>query len=247
MLFRSEIMKLLDKTHLDLYIYLLFNNNIEIFLKNLLANGNLSIRLKAFEILKILCDYLTSGKIMGRNQISEEQLMLGKLILKTIDNITINDTYSEFNVQILLDTLFQYILPIPSFDLEVNKRICKIDDFTGDLTKISATTVNNSFYLHARLKEGLKQWPRISAALNSSWSNLRSVAYSVICSIMAIDINDYNEALKEIVKKNFISSLIELLNTKEGETKAGALNILGTFLGLAYNIDGICWQGGISG
>lgn len=46
-------------------------------------------------------------------------------------------------------------------------------------------------YLRMRMKLVFSLWPHIQAALNSPWSNIRSICYGLICSMLKIDVNDY--------------------------------------------------------
>jgi len=46
-------------------------------------------------------------------------------------------------------------------------------------------------YLRMRMKLVFSMWPHVQAALNSPWSNIRSICYGLICSMLRIDINDY--------------------------------------------------------
>lgn len=108
-------------------------------------------------------------------------------------------------------------------------------------------------YLKMRMKLVISLWPYIQEALNSPWSNIRSICYGLICSMIKIDVNDYpkeehdhksyytgdntdqiqvnQSRLAQIV----LPMLYTLLSSKESESKAGGLNILGSFCGLAYD------------
>lgn len=122
-----------------------------------------------------------------------------------------------------------------------------------------------------RMKLVLSLWPHIHAALNSPWSNIRSVCYGLICSIFKIDVGDYptvgnggnfqaadinlsgasSLGLSDILSQNLgctqalptslklkqiiLPMLYGLLSSKESESKAGGLNILGSFCGLSYD------------
>jgi hypothetical protein len=50
--------------------------------------------------------------------------------------------------------------------------------------------VTDSKYTAMRLKLVFKLWPYIQEALNSPWSNIRSICYGLICSMLKIDIRD---------------------------------------------------------
>lgn len=90
-----------------------------------------------------------------------------------------------------------------------------------------------------RLNLVFKLWPYVQHALNSAWSNIRSICYGLICSMLKVDIKDYqyqgapnfHPKLKSLV----LPLLMTLLSSKESESKAGGLNILGSFCGLSYD------------
>jgi len=66
--------------------------------------------------------------------------------------------------------------------------------------------------------------------VSSPWSNIRAIAFSVICTWALIDLQ-HNRALQKL--KTFLHPLLmNLLSSKESESRAGALNILGSFCGL---------------
>ena len=46
-------------------------------------------------------------------------------------------------------------------------------------------------YLKMRMKLVVSMWPYVETALNSPWSNIRSICYGLICSMLRIDVNDY--------------------------------------------------------
>ena len=98
-------------------------------------------------------------------------------------------------------------------------------------------------------------WPYIQSALNSPWSNIRSICYGLICSMLKVDVNDYPKDEPEKLIQQHLSydesehvyatqtglasivlpMLNSLLASKESESKAGGLNILGSFCGLSYD------------
>jgi hypothetical protein len=96
---------------------------------------------------------------------------------------------------------------------------------------ISNTTefnVNDPKYLAMRLSLVFKLWDHIQKALNSPWSNIRSICYGLICSMLKIDIQDYNESFLRKIKSLVLPLLVDLLSSRESESKAGGLNILGS-------------------
>lgn len=48
--------------------------------------------------------------------------------------------------------------------------------------------MRESRYVAMRLKLVLRLWPQIQEALNSPWSNIRSICYGLICSMLKLDI-----------------------------------------------------------
>jgi len=139
-----------------------------------------------------------------------------------------------------------------------------------------------------RLKLVFKLWPYVQEALNSPWSNIRSICYGLICSMLKIDIRDCHKFLphqhlalarmteerralsgpdglefteeernkilmtdlldKQQMESNkfylklrqsVIPMMINLLSSKESESKAGGLNILGSICGLSYDFSKI--------
>ena len=99
-----------------------------------------------------------------------------------------------------------------------------------------------------RLNLIFKLWPSVQTALNSAWSNIRSICYGLICSMLKIDIRDFknssgatpvenqiNQQFQNKLKQIVLPMLMNLLSSKESESKAGGLNILGSFCGLSYD------------
>ena len=116
-------------------------------------------------------------------------------------------------------------------------------------------------YLRMRMKLVMSLWPHIQAALASPWSNIRSICYGLVCSMLKINVTDYpassnaadqsthqatanlTESIAEVgllatqskLKEIVLPMLFSLLSSKESESKAGGLNILGSFCGLSYD------------
>jgi len=181
------------------------------------------------------------------NIVKKEQLILAKLVLgvakKSFENSV--DSYMQFNALILMDLLYQNILPVPNIQYEINKkRIPKsphkkpskndIDIENIPMTNIPEMKCNDIGYLNMRILSILKLWPCIQISLNSPWSNIRSITYGLICSMLKIDSNDYYSTYREKLKSLILPVLVSLLSSKESESKAGGLNILGSISGLSY-------------
>lgn len=60
-------------------------------------------------------------------------------------------------------------------------------------------------YLRMRIKLVFSLWPHIQAALNSPWSNIRSICYGLICSMLRIDISDYPKEEPERISVQHLS------------------------------------------
>lgn len=50
--------------------------------------------------------------------------------------------------------------------------------------------VTESRYTAMRMKCVFKLWPYVQEALNSPWSNIRSICYGLICSMLKVDVRD---------------------------------------------------------
>ena len=56
-------------------------------------------------------------------------------------------------------------------------------------------------YLRMRMKLVLSLWPHIQNALSSPWSNIRSICYGLVCSMLKVNISDYPNDLPEKLQK----------------------------------------------
>lgn len=63
---------------------------------------------------------------------------------------------------------------------------------TADTPELEVT---DSRYAAMRLKLVFKLWPYVQEALYSPWSNIRSICYGLICSMLKIDIRDCQKNL----------------------------------------------------
>jgi hypothetical protein len=86
-----------------------------------------------------------------------------------------------------------------------------------------------------RLDLVLKMWNFVEHALSSSWSNVRSICYGLFCSMLRIDLRAFRSSTQNKIKNYFFPLLNSLISSKESESKAGGLNILGSFCGLGYD------------
>lgn len=58
--------------------------------------------------------------------------------------------------------------------------------------------VTDPRYTSMRLKLVYKLWPYVQEALNSPWSNIRSICYGLICSMLKIDVSDCAKFLSSL-------------------------------------------------
>ena len=74
-------------------------------------------------------------------------------------------------------------------------------DHTIDLETVNITEstpeleVTDTRYTAMRLKIVYKLWPYVQDALNSPWSNIRSICYGLICSMLKVVVGDCNKYL----------------------------------------------------
>lgn len=71
--------------------------------------------------------------------------------------------------------------------------------------------VTDHRYTAMRLKLVYKLWPYVQEALNSPWSNIRSICYGLICSMLKVDVRDCNKYLPFLpVQRELIDQQIEV-------------------------------------
>ena len=87
-------------------------------------------------------------------------------------------------------------------------------------------------YQEARISEALKVWNGVQLQISSPWSNIRAIAFSIMCSWVQVSLADLRQQLSNKVKSFLLPLLLSLLSCKESESRAGALNILGSFCGM---------------
>lgn len=69
--------------------------------------------------------------------------------------------------------------------------------------------------------------------IDSPWSNIRSIAYGIVCYW----VKNASGMSESSFRNSLMSTLKNLLLSKESECRTGGLNILGSFCGLGYNFD----------
>ena len=90
-------------------------------------------------------------------------------------------------------------------------------------------------YLNIRMLSILKFWPFVEAAIQSPWSNVRSICYGLVCSMLKVDLHDYRSSYQQRIRNLYQPLLLALLSGKESESEAGGLNILGSICGLSHD------------
>jgi len=100
---------------------------------------------------------------------------------------TEHDFYLQFSALILLDNIFQNLMPVPTYANELYKRNNRnaqtIQCPSNQIEEIENMTISNDTefecndpkYLAMRLSLVFKLWDHIQKALNSPWSNIRSI------------------------------------------------------------------------
>ncbi len=275
--FAVELLKALGAEHRELFELVITNPETTSSLNEMLGNGHSSVRLRAYEIVDILCTYYAAHAANAKSRrddrarelsrelllsqltlrspeiVRREQLLLARLVL-TVTKRSLgapSDSYMQFNSLILLDTAFQRLLPVPSFSQELLHRKQRltnpsaggkvgkadvIDLETVEPEKLGEYPASDGRYLHTRLMTALKVWQYVRQALNSPWSNIRSIAYGLVCSMFKVTVQDYRGSFRDRLKTAILPVLVSLLGSKESEAKAGGLNILGSFCGLGYDV-----------
>ena len=110
----------------------------------------------------------------------------------------------------------------------------QVDLFTQE-GSILAYEINDTRYLNIRMLSILKFWPFIESAIQSPWSNVRSICYGLVCSMLKVDLHDYRSSYQQRIRNLYQPLLLALLSGKESESKAGGLNILGSICGLSHD------------
>ncbi len=134
---------MLNEFHVTLFSNFIKHPKFRQSLFSLLGKGETSLRLKCHEILEILTNFyvnycssktvynLGPDLLRGNNKqdiieidyMNSERLYLTQIVVQCIKTSLEqkNDSYLQFNSLILLDFLFQNLMPVPTYDNELIK------------------------------------------------------------------------------------------------------------------------------
>ena len=122
-----------------------------------------------------------------KERITPERLALIQLYYKVAKRSleTEHDFYLQFSALILLDNIFQNLMPVSTFAKELYKQNDQQRNIpsSDEVEDIEVMTISNETefecsdprYLGMRLLLVFKLWDHIQKALNSPWSNIRSI------------------------------------------------------------------------
>ncbi|EAS01493.2 hypothetical protein TTHERM_00152070 (macronuclear) [Tetrahymena thermophila SB210] len=250
----SEIFSQLNKENFFVIEELIQSNKLQKLILDLINSRNSKSRLKGLNILKVLFEqYLEiySYTIKPIVRLNRQDAYFIKLMLICLKRGLENerDSKLQFNALLILDQFFQHLFKGPNLSQEIklsssqkNKQIhnsqssnsTNIDQIENLISQINEQIEFDSMeYLQFRQKEILKLWPIISMLIDSPWSNIRSIAYGIICYW----VKDSSGLSEKKFLSYLINTLQSLLTSKESECRTGGLNILGSMCGLGFNFD----------
>ena len=145
--FFIEILQKLKEIHVSAFRNLLFNQNFKTALLWIISKSEIKCRLKCHEILEHLSTYFmtycASRSIyeIADDEAAEKEMMSDHVLTYEVDIISqdwlaltqlyvkvvrlsfenSNDSYMEFSSLILLDNIFQNLMPVPSYPNELLK------------------------------------------------------------------------------------------------------------------------------
>ena len=221
-------------------------------IQKLVASGNAKVRLKGLKIVrKVLERFLKNRKNVSFFDLPA--CLLTKFVLvsvKTCWEKAFSDPKLHFNGLLILDQLFQTVLGTPDVKFELNRVFTRredllkpnytvIDIFNYEFLDDFKLSFEDDRYLHLRLFQILRLMPSISGLMNSSWSNIRSLAYGLVCYWVKSDVSFYKPSLMKNLLHSVFGILLGLLTSKESECRTGGLNILGSFCGFGFDFQKI--------
>lgn len=89
----------------------------------------------------------------------------------------------------------------------------------------------------ARTIEVLKLWKVVQNQINSPWSNIRILSFSILTLWVQGDFCGLRATMQAKVKSLMLPLLLSLLSAKDSESRAGAINMIGSFCGLMISED----------
>jgi hypothetical protein len=140
--FFIDSLALLSEIHVNLYTSMITHPKFKGTLLGLLSKGETSLRLKCHEILEIVTNYYVqyctsktvyelampsssngtnkkgvATEVMEVEYINHERLYISQIVIQCVKQSLDqkNDSYLQFNSLILLDFLFQNLLPVPTY------------------------------------------------------------------------------------------------------------------------------------
>ncbi|KAL4492890.1 hypothetical protein ABPG73_010439 [Tetrahymena malaccensis] len=250
----SEIFSQLNKENFSVIEELIQSNKLQKLILDLINSRNSKSRLKGLNILKVLFEqYLEiySYTIKPIQRLNRQDAYFIKLMLICLKRGLENerDSKLQFNTLLILDQFFQHLFKGPNLSQEIrlsslekskqiqnsqNTNSNSIDQIENLVSQLNQQIEFDSMeYLQFRQKEILKLWPTISMLIDSPWSNIRSIAYGIICYW----VKDSSGLSEKKFLSYLINTLQSLLISKESECRTGGLNILGSMCGLGFNFD----------
>ncbi|KAL4506991.1 hypothetical protein ABPG72_001412 [Tetrahymena utriculariae] len=250
----SEIFSQLNRENFSVIEELIQSNKLQKLILDLINSRNSKSRLKGLNILKVLFEqYLEiySYTIKPIQRLNRQDAFFIKLMLICLKRGLENerDSKLQFNALLILDQFFQHLFKGPNLSQEIklsslekskqiqnsqNQNSTNIDQIENLINQLNQQIEFDSVeYLQFRQKEILKLWPTISMLTDSPWSNIRSIAYGIICYW----VKDSSGLSEKKFLSYLINTLQSLLTSKESECRTGGLNILGSMCGLGFNFD----------
>lgn len=121
-----------------------------------------------------------------------------------------------------------------------NYEICSLDSLLDYLAvnNLDSIELDDINYTNVRAYEFFNFYGLLKEYSNSSWSIIKGLFFNLLSFCFCVNVNFLDESLILIVQNDVAPLLQELLEAKEGECQISGLNLLGSFCGLGYDIDG---------